>query len=41
MQIKTKAIVISALKYQEKSLIVKCFTLSDGIKSYFIDNTTN
>ena len=38
MQIKTKAIVISALKYQEKSLIVKCFTLSDGIKSYFIPN---
>lgn len=38
MQVKTKAIVISALKYQEKSLIVKCFTLSDGLKSYFIPN---
>jgi len=36
MLIKTKAIVISALKYQEKSLIVKCFTLSDGLKSYFV-----
>lgn len=36
MQVKTKAIVISALKYQEKSLIVKCFTLSDGLKSYFV-----
>lgn len=36
MQIKTKAIVISVLKYQEKSLIVKCFTLSDGLKSYFV-----
>jgi DNA repair protein RecO (recombination protein O) len=36
MQIKTKAIVISALKYQEKSLIVKCFTLSHGLKSYFV-----
>jgi DNA repair protein RecO (recombination protein O) len=36
MQIKTKAIVISTLKYQDKSLIVKCFTLSDGIKSYFV-----
>ena len=36
MQIKTKAIVISAIKYQEKSLIVKCFTLSDGLKSYFV-----
>lgn len=38
MQIKTKAIVISSLKYQEKSLIVKCFTLSDGLKSYFVPN---
>lgn len=36
MLVKTKAIVISSLKYQEKSLIVKCFTLSDGLKSYFI-----
>jgi len=36
MQIKTKTIVISALKYQEKSLIVKCFTLSHGLKSYFV-----
>ena len=38
MQVKTKAIVISALKYQEKSLIVKCLTLSDGIKTYFVAN---
>ena len=36
MLVKTKAIVISALKYQEKSLIVKCFTQSDGLKSYFV-----
>ena len=36
MLVKTKAIVISALKYQEKSLIVKCFTMSDGLKSYFV-----
>jgi len=36
MLVKTKAIVISSLKYQEKSLIVKCFTLSDGLKSYFV-----
>jgi DNA repair protein RecO (recombination protein O) len=36
VQVKTKAIVISSLKYQEKSLIVKCFTLSDGLKSYFV-----
>ena len=36
MLVKTKAIVISSLKYQEKSLIVKCFTLSDGLKGYFV-----
>lgn len=36
MQVKTKAIVISSLKYQEKSLIVKCFTQSHGLKSYFV-----
>ena len=38
MQVKTKAIVLSALKFNEKSLIVKCFTLSDGLKSYFVPN---
>lgn len=36
MLVKTKAIVISTLKFQEKSLIVKCFTESDGMKSYFV-----
>ena len=36
MLVKTKAIVLSALKFQEKSLIVKCFTESDGLKSYFV-----
>ena len=36
MLVKTKAIVISSLKYQEKSLIVKCFTQSNGLKSYFV-----
>lgn len=36
MLVKTKAIVLSAIRYQEKSLIVKCFTESDGLKSYFI-----
>ncbi|MFV5687527.1 DNA repair protein RecO [Flavobacterium sp. ZT3R25] len=36
MLVKTKAIVISSLKFQEKSLIVKCFTLSHGLKSYFV-----
>ncbi|MFM2212888.1 MAG: repair protein RecO [Bacteroidota bacterium] len=38
MLVKTKAIVISSLKFQEKSLIVKCLTLSDGLKSYFVPN---
>jgi len=38
MRVTTKAIVISSLKYQDKSLIVKCFTQSDGLKSYFIHN---
>ncbi len=36
MLVKTKAIVLSSLKYQEKSLIVKCFTEGDGLKSYFV-----
>ena len=36
MLVKTKAIVISSIKFQEKSLIIKCFTLSDGLKSYFV-----
>lgn len=36
MLVKTKAIVISALRYQEKSLVVKCFTESDGLKSYYV-----
>jgi len=38
MLVKTKAIVISALRYQEKSLIVKCFTQAAGLKSYFVHN---
>ena len=36
MQVKTKAIVLSSLKFQEKSLIVRCFTASDGLKTYFV-----
>ena len=36
MQVKTKAIVLSSLKFQEKSLIVRCFTQSHGLKSYFV-----
>ena len=38
MLVKTKAIVISSLRYQEKSLIVKCFTREAGLKSYFVRN---
>jgi DNA repair protein RecO (recombination protein O) len=34
--VKTNAIVLKATKYQEKSLIVKCFTQSDGLKTYFV-----
>lgn len=41
MLVKTKAIVISSLRYQDKSLIVKCFTESDGLKSYFIRDAFN
>lgn len=38
MLVHTKAIVISSLKYQDKNLIVKCFTETDGLKSYFVRN---
>ena len=36
MQITTKAIVLTTLKYGDTSLIVKAFTLSDGLKSYLL-----
>ncbi|MFK8058751.1 MAG: DNA repair protein RecO [Polaribacter sp.] len=32
----TKAIVLSALKYSDSSLIVKCYTQEEGLKSYMI-----
>ncbi|TDS58189.1 DNA repair protein RecO [Myroides indicus] len=38
MQVKTKAIVLSVVKYQDKSLIVKCFTEAMGIQSFFVRN---
>lgn len=38
MLITTKAIVISALKYSEADLIVKCFTESSGLKTYLLRN---
>ena len=34
--INSKAIVLSSLKYGDTSLIVKCFTLKEGIKTYLI-----
>lgn len=36
MLIKTKAIVISTLKYSDNSLIVKCFTENYGIQTYLL-----
>lgn len=36
MIVHTQAIVLSAVKYNEKSLIVKCYTLAEGIKTYFV-----
>ena len=32
----TKAIVLSSLKYGDTSLIVKCYTQTEGVKSYLI-----
>lgn len=32
----TKAIVLSSLKYSDTSLIVKCYTAQEGLKSYII-----
>ncbi|SNR17569.1 DNA repair protein RecO [Tenacibaculum jejuense] len=34
--ISTKAIVFSAIKYSDSSLIVKCFTEEDGVKTYMV-----
>tara|TARA_B110000091_G_scaffold139978_1_gene149595 strand:+ start:387 stop:1109 length:723 start_codon:yes stop_codon:yes gene_type:complete len=34
--INTKAIVLSSLKYGDTSLIVKCYTQEEGVKSYLI-----
>ena len=38
MLINTRALVISALKYGEADLIVKCFTEDAGLKSYLLRN---
>ena len=34
----TKAIVLHTVRYQEKSLIVKCFTEKEGIQTFFVKN---
>lgn len=34
--VSTKAIVLSSLKYSDTSLIVKCYTQEEGLKSYLI-----
>lgn len=36
MTTSTKAIVISSIKYSDTSLIVRCYTEADGIKSYLL-----
>jgi len=36
MQVTTKAIVLTSLKYGDSSLITKAFTASDGLKSYLL-----
>lgn len=36
MQVTTKAIVLSAIKYGDTSLIVRAFTASNGVKSYML-----
>lgn len=36
MQVHTKAIVLSSIKYGDSSLIVKCYTEKSGIKSYML-----
>lgn len=36
MQVRTKAIVLSALKYGDTSLIVRCYTQTSGLKSYLL-----
>ncbi len=36
MQLTTKAIVLTSLKYGDTSLIVKMYTLTDGIKTYML-----
>lgn len=36
MQVTTKAIILTSVKYGDTSLIMKAFTVSDGLKSYML-----
>lgn len=36
MLVSTEAISLNYVKYSETSIIVKCFTKSDGLKSYLL-----
>lgn len=36
MLVTTESIVLSKINYSETSLIVRCYTLSDGVKSYLV-----
>ena len=36
MQVQTRAIVLSSIKYGDTSLIVRAFTASDGLKAYML-----
>lgn len=38
MLAKTKAIVLNSIRYQEKSIIVRCYTEQFGLTSYFVRN---
>lgn len=41
MFIPTKAIVLRNIRYSEADLIAKCYTLSDGLKSYMLKGVLN
>lgn len=41
MQVRTRAIVLSAIKYGDTSLIVRAYTYSDGLKSYLLKGVLN
>lgn len=38
MQVKTEALVLSTVKYQDKNLIVRCLTQALGVRTFFVRN---